>query len=63
MAVAAIARSIRAEVRKAVALSGTKAAFHCVAFPGTGWQREFLNDMASLLPRLLPELQTNGEDA
>jgi hypothetical protein len=63
MAVVAVARSIWAEVKKAVALSGTQGALHCVAFPGVGRQREFLNDMAALLPRLLPELQTSGEHA
>ena len=52
--VVAIGRSIREEVKEAVALSGTKATFNCVSFPGTGRQREFLDDMAAVLPILLP---------
>jgi hypothetical protein len=52
--VVAIGRSIREEVKEAVALSGTKATFDCVSFPGTGRQREFLDDMAAVLPILLP---------
>jgi hypothetical protein len=52
--VVAIARSIRGEVNEAIARSGTRATFDCVTFPGTGRQRKFLDDMAAVLPRLLP---------
>jgi len=51
--VVAIKKSIWTEVEEAVQLSGTKATFHGVPFPGTGWQTEFVKEMAVLLPRLL----------
>jgi hypothetical protein len=51
--VVAIARTIHSEVKEAVDKSGTGAVFHCVSFPGTGRQREFLQQIAALLPSLL----------
>lgn len=54
--VVAIGRSIRREVQRTVVQSGVQAAFHCVAFPGTGRQREFRDNMICLLPKLFPDV-------